>query len=176
MIFLFYLIRFVLRISLLYAFVSLLIGIALAFFGIKPKIGFKRFILKKRWSFLLLILIILMCHQAQNFFQEFTIWFPGHIERSSIIGTWKKRQNGLKLNKDGSVDFSGKLKGTEGGYDKSKKYQWALRGHTLYIEDEEGEGFAEYRIIIFNGQYRILYEHEEANLLLTDMGFSKKDK
>lgn len=175
--FLFYSFRIVFRVVFVYLLANLLVAVILSVIGIRSRKGIRRFILMKRWSSLLLLLTILFGHMVQGYFQSLTEWSPYNIDKSDIIGTWRKGRQELKFSEEGTVVYSGDLNQAKEGAQKEEKYLWNLSdldGCSLYIKSEDWVHFAEWRIVIFNNEYRILDEYIKDEPLLIDLGFSKK--
>ena len=144
-------------------------------------VGIKRFFPRIRWALPLLVFgLPFLGHMHQAFFQRLTDWNPYNIDNSAMVGIWKKGSRQVELNSDGTAEFRGR--GISESWKKAK-FLWnlvehrdgPLEGTALQVSNTEGVIVAEWPVVIFNEQYRILDKWEEINSLV-DLGFSKRTR
>ena len=171
---LFYLTLVILRIVIGYAIANLLMAIILNLLNVKVKNRAWRFIMRKRWSILLIILTILLGRMRQSYFQQYTDWNPYPINQAIIIGTWQKNKSEITFSSDNTVCWNMGFRRKK--LDRSSKYFWHINKGTasIIIKSDSGQTIDSYRLIIFHGNYRIL-DKPETEPILTTLGFAKVD-
>jgi len=174
-VFLFYLTHVIALIVICYAIANLLIAIVLNLWGVKEKRRAWRFILRKRWSILLLFLTIFLGHMRQAYFQQYVDWNPYSINQADIVGTWRKNKSEITFNSDNTMCWNREFRRKK--LDRSSKYFWHIdKGNrSIIVESESGQIVDSYPVIIFRGHYRILDKYDAEPILIT-LGFAKVDR
>jgi hypothetical protein len=171
LIYLFYISEIVLKVVGGYV----LLGLALRFYwGIRKihPVGIIKYIIpKKRWFFLALIIIFILSHVRQNYFQKYTEWNVSPIKKDLIIGSWQKGKKVMIFEPDGTIQNDPNM---EKNRNSSMMLFWEIHPYKseILIKNSYGEVMQVYHMIIFNGQYRLL-DHWDAEDTLTTLGFSK---
>jgi len=172
---------YLLRALGLYLAVGILIRLVQLGLRDEANVGIKRFFPRIRWALPLLVFgLPFLGHMHQAFFQRLTDWNPYNIDNSAMVGIWKKGSRQVELNSDGTAEFRGR--GISESWKKAK-FLWnlvehrdgPLEGTALQVSNTEGVIVAEWPVVIFNEQYRILDKWEEINSLV-DLGFSKRTR
>ena len=171
---LFYLTLAILRIVISYAIANLLIAIILNLLNVKVKNRAWRFIMRKRWSILLIILTILLGRMRQSYFQQYTDWNPHPINQAIIVGKWRKNKSEITFNSDNTMCWNREFRREK--LDRSSRYFWHINRGTdsIIVKSDSGQIVDSYQLIIFNGNLRILDKYRAEPILIT-LGFAKVD-
>lgn len=132
-----------------------------------------RFVLKKRWSIVLLLITIFMSHQIHAIFWRATNWHPNNLTTENLVGTWQKGTDEIRLEKDGNAYYKFDHDEIRNSRFEPQKLVWNLNNNALRLCIKDGPEVFIGKIVIFDHKLMILDQNDEDQKWLRSLGFFK---
>ncbi len=168
---LFYLFTYLYSALFLYAVLCLPLRLILLCTRIRLDRGPMYLVIKIRWSLLILFCMFLLAPAVASYWGRFIDPTPEPPQQSDIVGLWKKGHVQITVNQDSTASYGGTLRRNNTVYDDDDSFNWFLDKTAFYLQPSESGQTFRWEIITFCGQYRMVYDNQDSNLHLPDLGF-----
>jgi len=157
--------------------INLMLNVLLTYFGYDPRLFGRGLVLRKRWALVIVVVFLLLAHIINGYIGKITELTPYPVERQDVIGVWRKGHGELQIKEDGTIIVRGELSNTFAKCSEDSRYYWSVDDSTLYVATEDGTQIAKLKIILFDGNYKILdkfrWDEDWELTSILDLGFSK---